>query len=155
LKGFLNISYFYFIIRLIGSCIKRYLGGGAEFKSHISPITFGFGSLLSHSFTTTITLATPSMPSTTQHNPPGCPSSVLRGVGSINNAPRCAEATVALRPSPLQRDVGGLLLSQWKSRDWGTMEGGTREWEAHLVRHKKTSHDICCGSSPFPAHAIL
>ena len=35
------------------------------------------------------------------------------------------------------------------------MEGGTREWEAHSVRHKNTSHDICRGSSLFPAHAIL
>ena len=155
LKSYLNSSNFYFIIRLIGSCIERYLGGGAEFKSHISPITFGFGSLLSHSFTTTITLATPSTPSTTRNNPPGYPSPVLRGVGSINNAPGCAELTAALRPSPLQRDVGGLVLSQRNSRGWGTMEGGTREWEAHSVRHKNTSHDICRGSSPFPAHAIL
>jgi len=59
LKGFLNSSNFYFIIGLIGSYIEHYLGWGAEFKLHISPITFGFGSLLSHSFTTTITLATP------------------------------------------------------------------------------------------------
>jgi len=41
------------------------------------------------------------------------------------------EPTAALRPFTLQRDVCRLILSQWKSRGWGTMEGGTQDWEAH------------------------
>ena len=62
-----------------------------------------------------------------------------------------SEDAAPSRPSPFQRDVGGLA-----SLDSGSGEGGRRgestKWEA--VRN--TSHDICCGSfSPISSSTQL
>ena len=112
LKYFSNSSNFYFLIRLIGSYIKHYLGG-AEFKSHISPITFGFGLLLTHSFTTTITLTNPPLPSTTQNNQPRCPSPLIRDVGPFTRPQLTSEARLHHSLSPFPKGYGQFSV-RWR-----------------------------------------
>ena len=119
-------SIFYFIIELRSAYIERYLCGQAEFKAHINAITVDFGSLLSHSSTTTSTLATPSSPSTTQNNPTRCPSPLMRDVGPISRHRLTSEARSHRScPSPFQRDVGGLSSFNGGSEE-GATPGGTQ-----------------------------
>ena len=110
LEYFKNNLVFYFIIALRSAYIERYLRGKLEFQTHISPITDGFGSLFSHSFTTTNTLATPPSPTTIRNNLPRCPSPLMRDVGPITRPSLTSEVRLHRScPSPFQRDVGGLL----------------------------------------------
>jgi len=104
------------------------LRGGAEFQTAINQITVDFGSSSLIPTTTIFALPThlrpphPSSPPTTHKQPGRCPSPPLRDVGPLANAPSKHRSwqPSRTRPSPFQRDVGGV-----SSLDGGPWEGIT------------------------------
>jgi len=71
---------------------------------------------------------------TTRNYPARRPSPLLRDMGPIENAPRKYRNTDPshIRPSPLQRDVGGSMTLDGRDEH----EGKPKQCEAHLARHK-------------------
>ena len=73
-------------------------------------------------------------PQTTRNNLPRCPSPLMRDLGPVKTPQLPSEArSHRSRPSPFQRDVGGLLLFEgdWRNEKH---QGGPMKWEAHEVR---------------------